>query len=140
MTLVLLLVWSDRWSVPFRRTRRVGLESRALILTGSDNKAMQNQWLELCRAAGIDPQEVKLIYERYDAYRKFTEAGTGSAVPLAQWFRFYHLEKSSEGLQAGAPTEGCSADGDAVNNDCLRRPGEFFEVLEAYDAVGKQGV
>jgi len=101
---------------------------------------MQEQWLELCRAAGIDPQEVQLIYDRYDAYRGFTEETTAVAISLEQWFRFYHLEKSSEGLQAGAAVEGCSADGDAVNNACLRRPGEFLEVLQVYDAVRKQGV
>ena len=98
---------------------------------------MQDQWLELCRATGIDPQEVRLIYDRYDAYRGFTVKATGSSLPLEQWFRFYHLEKDSEGLQAGAPVEGCSADGDAVNNACLRHPGVFLEVMQAYDAARK---
>jgi hypothetical protein len=93
---------------------------------------MQDSWLELCRTGGIDPQEVRLIYERFDAYRGFTEQKTGSAIPVEQWFRFYYLEKNSEGLQAGVPVGGCSADGDAVNNACLARPGEFLEVLKAY--------
>jgi hypothetical protein len=82
---------------------------------------------------------VQLIYDRYDAYRGFTEKNTGSSMPVEEWFRFYHLEKNSEGLQAGAPVEGCSADGDAVNNACLRRPGAFLEVLKAYDTRKKNG-
>ncbi len=99
---------------------------------------MQESWQEMCRNASIDPREVRLIHERYDAYRGFTEENTGSAISLEQWFRFYHLEKNSEGLQAGAPVEGCSADGDAVNNACLLHPGPFLEVLKAYN-VARQG-
>ncbi len=98
---------------------------------------MQDRWREHCLSTGIDPQDVRLIHARYDAYRDFTEKNSGSAIPLEQWFRFYHLEKNSEGLQAGAPADGCSADGDAVNNACLLRPVEFLEALIAYDAVRK---
>jgi len=100
---------------------------------------MADQWLELCRTTEIDPQEVQLIYGRYDAYRDFTEKNTGSCIPVEQWFHFYYLEKNSEGLQVGVPVEGCSADGDAVNNACLRRPGIFLEVLKAYDAFKQAG-
>lgn len=100
---------------------------------------MQDRWLELCRTAGIDPQEVRLIYDRYDAYRGFTEKNTGSSIPVEQWFHFYHQEKNSEGLQAGAPVQGCSADGDAANNACLLRPGEFLAVLKAYDSSRQAG-
>ena len=95
---------------------------------------MQDRWLELCRTIEIDPQEVRLIYARYDAYRGFNEKTTGTSLAVEQWFRFYHQEKNSEGLQADVPVKGCSADGTAVNNACLRRPGAFLEVLMAYDA------
>lgn len=98
---------------------------------------MQNNWLELCRTTDIDPREVRLIYARYDAYRGFTEKSSAAAIPLNQWFHFYYREKNSEGLQAGAPVEGCSADGDAVNHACLQRPGEFLQVLKAYDMARK---
>ena len=94
---------------------------------------MQDRWLELCRTTEIDPQEVRLIYARYDAYRGFNEKTTGSSLAVEQWFRFYHREKNSEGRQADALVKGCSADGVAVNNACLRRPGAFLEVLKAYD-------
>jgi len=78
-----------------------------------------------------------LIYARYDAYRGFTEKNTNSSIPLEQWFHFYYREKNSEGLQAGAPVDGCSAEGDAVNNSCLQRPAEFLRVLKAYDTARK---
>jgi len=91
----------------------------------------------MCRQEGIDPGEVRLVFERYDAYRRFTDKGSGAAISLQQWFRFYHREKTSEGVQAGPAPGGCSADGDAVNNACLRKPAEFLRVLTAYgDARG----
>lgn len=98
---------------------------------------MQNDWQELCRTTDIDPREVKLIYARYDAYRGFTEANTHSSIPLEQWFHFYYQEKNSEGIQTGAPVEGCSADGDAVNHACLLRPAVFLQALKAYDLARK---
>lgn len=90
-------------------------------------------WQDMCRESGINPDEVRLIHERYAAYRQFTNEGTADQIPLERWFRFYHLEKTSEGIQAGAPSEGCSADGDAVNDACLKRPAEFLRVLLAFD-------
>ena len=96
---------------------------------------MQAQWLDMCRDTGIDPREVRLVYDRYIAYRTFTERSAGSSLAVHQWFRFYHLEKTSEGRQAGTPVSGCSADGDAVNDACLQRPGAFLAVLAAYDAT-----
>jgi len=97
-----------------------------------------DQWLEVCRVNGIDPQEVRLIYARYAAYRGFNEAKTGSSIPLAQWFSFYRLEKGSAGLQVEVPAEGCSADGDAVNDACLQRPAAFLEALKAYDGSSRR--
>ncbi|MAF84455.1 MAG: hypothetical protein CL797_10185 [Chromatiales bacterium] len=103
-------------------------------LSSAPIKERPDQWLELCRTSGINPQEVQLIYGRYDAYRAFTEQKTGSSLPLAKWFHFYQLEKSSEGLQVNIPAESCLADGDAVNNACLRHPAAFLKALKAYDA------
>jgi len=90
----------------------------------------------MCRQEKIDPDEVRLVFERYEAYRRFTETGAGAAISLDQWFRFYHREKASEGNQAGPAPGGCSADGDAVNNACLQKPAEFLRVLTAYDTAG----
>ncbi len=99
-----------------------------------------HDWQAMCRAAGIEPDEVRLVYRRYEAYRRFTETASGEAIPLERWFRFYHREKTSEGIQAGAPAAGgCSAGGDAVNDACLKRPAEFLRALMAYGSVGGTG-
>ncbi len=89
-------------------------------------------WLTLCRETGIDPEEVRLVFSRYDAYRRFTADNQGAAITLDQWFRFYHLEKASDGEQTGPAPSGCSVDSDAVNNACIKRPGPFLDVLKAY--------
>jgi hypothetical protein len=91
-------------------------------------------WQAICRTEAINPEEVRLIFERYDAYRQFTRGGAGEAIPLEVWFRFYHREKTSEGVQAGPLPGGCSADGDAVNNACLLKPAEFLRALTAFEA------
>ncbi|MBT8440952.1 MAG: hypothetical protein KJO76_01105 [Gammaproteobacteria bacterium] len=106
----------------------------------------EHDWQSLCRQASIDPDEVRLVYDRYEAYLRFTEGrftdgrptagGSGEPISLAQWFRFYYREKTSEGAQAGPLPGGCSADGDAVNNACLKKPAEFLRVLEAYGRAG----
>jgi len=100
------------------------------------NDIDNDDWRGLCRQEGIDPAEVRLVYERYDAYRRYTEGGSGDPIGVDQWFRFYHREKTSEGVQAGAVPEGCSADGDAVNNACLAKPAVFLRVLIAYGNAG----
>lgn len=96
----------------------------------------EQDWQSLCRQASIDPDEVRLVYDRYEAYLRFTAGGSAEPISLAQWFRFYYREKTSEGAQAGPLPGGCSADGDAVNNACLKKPAEFLHVLEAYGRAG----
>ncbi len=96
----------------------------------------QPDWQALCQQEGIDPAEVRLVFERYAAYRTYTEQTSGGAISVAQWFRFYYAEKSSEGSEAEKVPSGCSADGDAVNNACLSRPGQFLKVLTAYGRGG----
>ncbi len=95
---------------------------------------MECDWLGLCDAEGIDPEEVRMVFARYDAYRQFNEKRPGASISLDQWFRFYHMEKSSEGEQAGPAPSGCSVDSDAVNNACIKRPGPFLVALKAYNA------
>jgi hypothetical protein len=95
---------------------------------------MGTDWLNLCSEQGIDPDEVRLVFDRYDAHRRYTKGNEGDSIALEQWFRFYHMEKASEGEQAGPAPSGCSVDSDAVNNACIKRPGPFLIVLQAYDA------
>ena len=92
-------------------------------------------WKNLARTHRIDPEEVELVFARFDAQRQFLARGQGEAIPLARWFRFYRMEKASEGQQAAPAPSACSVDSDAVNNACIERPVEFLEVLEAYAAA-----
>lgn len=96
-------------------------------------------WRELCRESGIDPDEVRLVFTRYDAYRKYANSRQAQAITLEQWFRFYRMEKASEGDEAQPAPSGCSVDSDAVNNACIKRPAEFLEVLQAYAGVRVSG-
>jgi len=96
------------------------------------NQEAEQIWLKMCRESSIDPEEVRLVFARYDAYRKYTDASRGATIAIDQWFKFYHMEKASEGDQAQPAPSGCSVDSDAVNNACIKRPAEFFEVLHAY--------
>jgi hypothetical protein len=89
-------------------------------------------WLELCRESCIDPEEVRLVFKRYDAYRRYTNSRRGGTAELDQWFKFYHMEKASEGEQAQPAPSGCSIDSGAVNNACIKRPAEFLKALQAY--------
>ncbi len=86
----------------------------------------------MARQHRISPDEVRLVFARYAAHRDHQKSGGALALP--QWFRFYRMEKSSEGAQAGPAPQGCSIDSDAVNNACIERPSEFLQVLQAYAA------
>ena len=96
---------------------------------------MRTDWLQMCGEEGISPDEVRLVFDRYDAYRRYTKGKIGDSIALEQWFSFYHMEKASEGEQTGPAPSGCSVDSDAVNNACIKRPGPFLTVLKAYDAA-----
>ena len=100
--------------------------------------ASGGDWQSLAHEKRIDPDEVRLVFERYDAQRRFNR-GRGTPLALEQWFRFYHLEKSGEGEQSQPAPSGCSVDSDAVNNACIRRPAEFLQVLKAYASAGEAG-
>lgn len=86
-------------------------------------------WRGVCRAQGLDPAEVDMVFARYAAYRDYMSS-RGGALTLADWFRFYRLEKASEsGQQAGGLVGGCSADGEAMQQNLLSNPKGFLEVL-----------
>jgi hypothetical protein len=93
---------------------------------------MRTDWMQMCGEEGISPDEVRLVFDRYDAYRRYSDGGDTSSIALEQWFRFYHMEKASEGDHAGPAPTGCSVDSDAVNNACIKRPGPFLVILKAY--------
>jgi hypothetical protein len=92
-------------------------------------------WQDLCRKLKVNPEEVRLVFARYDAYRQFNAGGNSDLISIDQWFRFYHMEKASEGSQTGPEPSGCSVDSGAVNDACIKRPDSFIQVLRAYLAA-----
>lgn len=102
------------------------------------NDGTEQVWRALCRETGIDPEEVRLVFTRYDAYRKYTNEQRNEAIDLERWFQFYRMEKASEGAEAQPAPSGCSVDSDAVNNACIKRPAEFLKVLKAFAVMDPQ--
>lgn len=87
-------------------------------------------WRGRCQAAGIDPAEVQMVSSRYRAYRDYM-APRGGGLSLESWFRFYRQEKQSESPdQTGGVVSGCSATGEAVEQNVLTSPGPFFALLQ----------
>jgi hypothetical protein len=86
-------------------------------------------WRTRCREAGIDPAELLMVSSRYRAYRDFM-APRGGGLTLVEWFRFYRLEKQSESPdQQGGVVSGCSATGEAIEQNVLTSPGAFLAIL-----------
>jgi hypothetical protein len=86
-------------------------------------------WRTRCLEAGIDPAELLMVSSRYRAYRDFM-APRGGGLTLTEWFRFYRLEKQSESPdQKGGVGSGCSATGEAIEQNVLTSPGAFFAIL-----------
>ncbi len=90
-------------------------------------------WEARARDLRIDPQEVRLVFNRYAARLRYAEQRQIEPIALEQWFRFYHMEKTTEGQQAEAVPGGFPAESDAVDDGaCITRPREFLELLRAY--------
>ena len=63
-----------------------------------------------------------MVSSRYRAYRDFM-APRGGGLSLEAWFRFYRLEKQSESPdQTGGVVSGCSATGEAIEQNVLTSP------------------
>ena len=71
-----------------------------------------------------------MVSSRYRAYRDFM-VPKGGGLTLDAWFRFYRLEKQSEAPdQTGGVVSGCSATGEATEQNVLTRPAEFLALLK----------
>ena len=97
--------------------------------TATQPESTSSDWRSLCSMRRIDPAEVEMVAARYIASRTYMTAH-GGGLPLAGWFRFYRQDKASEsGDQAGGVVGGCSATGEAVEQNVLTDPQGFLEIL-----------
>lgn len=95
----------------------------------------QNEWITLCKRYGLDAAEVQIVSERYDMYKNYTYTSTGSALPLARWYKWYRIEKLSEGHAAIGD---CSVDPEAISRQQVLGEADFLEILELYRKTGKE--
>lgn len=91
---------------------------------------VQPDWLLGCQEEGIDPGEVRLVYQRYEAYRGFYLQGRGEPLSLEAWFNCYRIETASEATAQSKPSpSGCSVDDGSHNRGVIRKPEAFLKVL-----------
>ena len=87
-------------------------------------------WKAQCLEWGIDPDEVRLVSQRYDMYRNYWQGKGRQGLPLERWFNWYRTEKVSE---AGDPAaSGCSVDPNSANASTLGNPALFLKVLRSH--------
>jgi hypothetical protein len=90
-------------------------------------------WRIRCAELGLNPQEVKSVAGRYDMYVRFTESQGGAALPLARWYKWYRVEKLSEGhAMLTPPATGCSIGPTATPPDTVISESDFLQLLELY--------
>lgn len=90
-------------------------------------------WRERCRELGLDPHEVKSVSNRYDMYQRFTDDQGGDTLPLPRWYKWYRVEKLSEGhAMLAPPVEGCSIGPDTAQQGPVVSAEDFLALLENY--------
>lgn len=102
------------------------------------NTSEPAQWRQRCKEFGLDPQEVKSVASRYEMYKTYNDEHGIDALELPRWYKWYRVEKLSEGHAMLAPPEqGCSIGPDTESLDnqqpVISEPA-FLRLLEAYRA------
>ncbi len=91
------------------------------------------EWRARAEALGLDPQEVRAVSHRYDMYKSYTDAHGGNTLPLSRWYKWYRVEKLSEGhALLSPPVAGCSVGSETSANGIVIGEQEFLELLELY--------
>jgi hypothetical protein len=94
-----------------------------------------NNWREACKILGLDPQDVKSVSSRYDMYKKYTEEQTGDSLPLDRWYKWYRIEKLSEGhATLTPPVDGCSIGPETGAQAPVISEADFLQLLKLYRA------
>ena len=90
-------------------------------------------WRARAAGLGLDPQEVKSVSRRYDMYKTYTDAQGGNTLPLARWYKWYRIEKLSEGhAMLAPPAEGCSVSPETLPSGGVVSEPDFLALLELY--------
>jgi len=92
-----------------------------------------NPWRERCVELGLDPQEVKSVSKRYDMYRLYTDDQGGDTLPLERWYKWYRVEKLSEGhAMLTPPEQDCSVQAGTERTGPVISEPDFLQLLVWY--------
>jgi hypothetical protein len=102
------------------------------------NSRPATNWRARCRELGLDPQEVKAVSARFDMYRDYTEKQGAEVLELPRWYKWYRVEKLSEGhAMQTPPVQGCSVGPETEPQGPVIGEQEFLDLLLAYRATRK---
>jgi hypothetical protein len=94
-------------------------------------KQTKLRWDSECERLGLDPFEVRKVSQRYDMYRNYTEQQAGQCLPLERWYKWYRIEKLSEGHATRMPpAAGCSIEPGAEDEQPVVSEREFLGLLK----------
>ena len=92
-----------------------------------------SDWRARCDDLGLDPQQVKAVSQRYDMYSNFTDEQGGDTLPLPRWYKWYRVEKLSEGHAMQAPPDqACSVGPDVHQSGNVVSEQDFLRLLQSY--------
>ena len=99
------------------------------------NSSAKPGWRSRCKRLGLDPQEVKAVSSRYDMYATYTSEQGAEVLDLARWYKWYRVEKLSEGhAMQTPPAQGCSVDAETEPRGPAVSEQDFLELLTDYRA------
>jgi len=110
---------------------------RASLCAVTTNETTTN-WRQATSELGLDPDEVRRVSERYDMHRDYNLKQNAEVLPLDRWYKWYRMEKLSEGHgMIQPPAQGCSisgaADSDVPTGEVVSEAA-FLRLLELYRA------
>ena len=95
--------------------------------------ANTERWRTRCAELGLEAQEVKSVSGRYDMYERYTQSQGGTVLPLDRWYKWYRVEKLSEGhAMQTPPVAGCSVGPDTLATGPVVSEADFLELLSLY--------
>jgi hypothetical protein len=94
---------------------------------------MTTDWQTRCTEIGLDTEEVRKVSHRYDMYKDYTDNSSSETLPLDRWYKWYRVEKISEGHgMATPPAEGCSVTFNQSDRGPVISEQDFLNLLQDY--------
>jgi hypothetical protein len=100
------------------------------------NSTAPIHWRTRCKQLGLDPQEVKSVASRYGMYQSYTAQQGVEVLDLPRWYKWYRVEKLSEGHAMQSPPEqGCSVGPETQSQGPVISEHDFLALLQDYRAT-----